>query len=223
VTRSGVHRRARVRAPRDSCRGFDGRADGRAAGEHGCARRCAAYRGAASDGAHGRDHRIRGADHREPIRLRDALWRVRDAGRPRAAACVRALIIHRRRAPCRYFDTAAMGAGYGALMPSATHAVDGGGGGAAGDDGEASFVADKRSPRDFALWKAVKEGEPSWVRRCRRRPRAAPCKRVHPCPWSLSSNSMFAPAGVAVGPRPPGECTLARAATPGLVTLACAR
>lgn len=65
-----------------------------------------------------------------------------------------------------YLDTAAMGVGYGKLMPSQSH----GQGREEGlsPNGEPSDVdaiigaAGKRSARDFALWKASRPGEPSW-------------------------------------------------------------
>ena len=46
---------------------------------------------------------------------------------------------------------------YGKLAPQAVNST------LLAEDGEANFTTkDKRSPSDFALWKAAKPGEPSW-------------------------------------------------------------
>ena len=46
---------------------------------------------------------------------------------------------------------------YGKVVPEAVNSQQQAG------EGEANFgTTDKRNPRDFALWKAAKPGEPSW-------------------------------------------------------------
>lgn len=62
--------------------------------------------------------------------------------------------------PASLIPSACRAAGhqYRKLSPSAATAAD-----ELAGDGEADFAtAEKRNPRDFALWKASKPGEPTW-------------------------------------------------------------
>lgn len=55
-----------------------------------------------------------------------------------------------------FFDVAAFGDGYGTLAPEEVRR-----GGHEGHSAEAAAL-EKRNPRDFALWKAARPGEPAW-------------------------------------------------------------